>query len=81
MGAARYRWFHEHGCCECIGSTCFDYGNRAPRCLRCPLSIEDEEDEDDYYDVHEAEKYVDDADVDDDVDNNHEYSQYTTSNP
>ena len=26
MGAARYRWFHEHGCCECIGSTCLDFG-------------------------------------------------------
>lgn len=26
MGAARYRWFHEQGCCQCIGDTCISYG-------------------------------------------------------
>lgn len=26
MGAARYRWFHEQGCCQCIGDTCVSYG-------------------------------------------------------
>ncbi len=26
MGSARFRWFHEYGCCECIGSTCLDFG-------------------------------------------------------
>ena len=36
MGAARYRWFHEYGCCQCVGSTCIDYGLSEPRCLRCP---------------------------------------------
>ena len=36
MGAASYRWFNEHGCCECIGSSCLDYGMGEPRCLRCP---------------------------------------------
>ncbi|UYV80210.1 TWSG1 [Cordylochernes scorpioides] len=25
MGAASYRWFHD-GCCECVGSTCINYG-------------------------------------------------------
>ncbi|XP_005090548.1 twisted gastrulation protein homolog 1-A [Aplysia californica] len=36
MGAAKYRWFHEHGCCQCVGSSCFDYGLSNPQCLRCP---------------------------------------------
>ena len=27
MGASSYRWFHEYGCCECIGHTCLNYGN------------------------------------------------------
>lgn len=40
MGAARYRWFHEHGCCQCIGSTCLNYGINKPKCHACP---EDEE--------------------------------------
>ncbi|XP_059138517.1 twisted gastrulation protein homolog 1-B-like isoform X2 [Physella acuta] len=31
MGASKYRWFHSHGCCECIGSTCFDYGLSEPK--------------------------------------------------
>ncbi|KAK3709765.1 hypothetical protein RRG08_028800 [Elysia crispata] len=40
MGASKYRWFHEHGCCQCIGNTCFDYGLIEPRCLRCPEPTE-----------------------------------------
>ncbi|CAG5130822.1 unnamed protein product [Candidula unifasciata] len=36
MGAAKYRWFHEHGCCQCVGSSCYDYGLSEPKCLRCP---------------------------------------------
>jgi len=35
MGAAKFRWFHEHGCCQCVGSSCFDYGLSNPQCLRC----------------------------------------------
>jgi hypothetical protein len=54
MGAAKYRWFHEHGCCQCIGSTCIDYGLNEPHCLRCPLKDsvekEDYEDSDEDYD-------------------------------
>jgi hypothetical protein len=38
MGAARYRWFHAHGCCECIGATCLDFGKGEPHCLKCPDS-------------------------------------------
>ncbi|XP_050398913.1 twisted gastrulation protein homolog 1-A [Patella vulgata] len=36
MGAAKYRWFHDNGCCQCISSTCIDYGLSEPKCLRCP---------------------------------------------
>ncbi|CAL1544094.1 unnamed protein product [Lymnaea stagnalis] len=35
MGAAKYRWFHSNGCCECVGNSCFDYGLSEPKCLRC----------------------------------------------
>ncbi|XP_076469857.1 twisted gastrulation protein homolog 1-A-like [Babylonia areolata] len=48
MGAAKYRWFHEYGCCQCIGSTCLDYGLNEPHCLHCPPrsnSVEEEEGE------------------------------------
>lgn len=67
MGAARYRWFHSHGCCECIGVTCLDYGKGEPLCLRCPIPEEEEQITMDaeYYDVHEAEKYTDSGAVDD----------------
>ncbi|KAK3085411.1 hypothetical protein FSP39_002919, partial [Pinctada imbricata] len=46
MGAARYRWFHDHGCCQCIGSTCISYGKNSPHCLKCP----DPDDQDDLND-------------------------------
>ena len=36
MGAAKYRWFHDYGCCQCIGNTCLDYGISQPKCLKCP---------------------------------------------
>lgn len=39
MGAAKYRWFHEYGCCQCIGNTCLDYGLSEPQCLRCPAGL------------------------------------------
>lgn len=58
MGASRYRWFHQYGCCECIGSTCLDYGKGEPLCLKCPLPDNEEEYEDYYYyDSHEHDKY------------------------
>ena len=45
MGAARYRWFHEYGCCECIGSTCLNFGKGEPLCLKCPVKDGEEEEE------------------------------------
>ncbi len=48
MGAARFRWFHEFGCCECIDSTCLDYGKGEALCARCSAQyLTDEEDEND----------------------------------
>lgn len=35
MGAMSYRWFHD-GCCECVGSTCLNYGINDNRCDSCP---------------------------------------------
>jgi len=35
MGAAKYRWTHHEGCCQCIGETCIDYGYNKPLCLLC----------------------------------------------
>ncbi|XP_052818582.1 twisted gastrulation protein homolog 1-A-like [Mya arenaria] len=35
MGAAKYRWTHHEGCCQCIGDTCIDYGYNKPLCLQC----------------------------------------------
>lgn len=54
MGAARYRWFHAQGCCECIGSTCLDFGKGEPHCLKCPAA-EDEDDDENYDDVMDNE--------------------------
>ena len=42
MGAAKYRWFHEYGCCECIGSRCLGYGKKDALCRQCPLPEEDD---------------------------------------
>ncbi|KAM7358548.1 protein twisted gastrulation-like [Cochliomyia hominivorax] len=44
-GASSYRWFHD-GCCECVGSTCLNYGVNESRCKFCPE--EDEEEFDDF---------------------------------
>lgn len=30
-----YRWFFD-GCCECVGSTCINYGIKESRCAQCP---------------------------------------------
>ncbi|XP_035225566.1 protein twisted gastrulation-like [Stegodyphus dumicola] len=40
MGASNYRWFHD-GCCECVGSTCLNYGINESRCLDCPPDKEE----------------------------------------
>ncbi|XP_005177270.2 protein twisted gastrulation-like [Musca domestica] len=39
-GASSYRWFHD-GCCECVGSTCLNYGVNESRCRCCPEKEED----------------------------------------
>ncbi|XP_023027171.1 protein twisted gastrulation [Leptinotarsa decemlineata] len=39
MGASSFRFFH-HGCCECVGSTCINYGISESKCQKC--SIDDE---------------------------------------
>lgn len=49
MGSNSYRWFHD-GCCECVGSNCFNYGINESRCKACPEEEDDENltEEDDY---------------------------------
>lgn len=32
---ANFRWFYD-GCCECVGSTCINYGVKESRCTQCP---------------------------------------------
>lgn len=53
-GASSYRWFHD-GCCECVGSTCINYGVNESRCKFCPED-EDEEHED-FDDLEEDDFY------------------------
>ncbi len=43
MGAAKYRWFHDYGCCQCVGNTCINYGMPEPQCLKCPSPDDIEE--------------------------------------
>ncbi|KAK6628749.1 hypothetical protein RUM43_002565 [Polyplax serrata] len=43
-GASKYRWFHD-GCCECIGHTCINYGINESRCMKCPLTKEDSQED------------------------------------
>lgn len=43
MGSTKYRWFHNEGCCQCIGDTCIDYGLNEPKCLECRGDDEEEE--------------------------------------
>ena len=66
MGAARFRWFHEFGCCECIDSTCLDYGKGEALCSKCSADhLGDDEEEDDLieddimYDENEDVEYDD----------------------
>lgn len=40
MGATSYRWFHD-GCCECVGSSCINYGINDSRCVQCPEHKDD----------------------------------------
>lgn len=53
-GASSYRWFHD-GCCECVGSTCLNYGVNESRCKFCPE--EDDEDWEDFNEDLEDEAY------------------------
>lgn len=39
-----FRWFHD-GCCECVGSTCINYGINESRCVSCPESKDEDLDE------------------------------------
>ncbi|KAH8387581.1 hypothetical protein KR093_008061 [Drosophila rubida] len=48
-GASSYRWFHD-GCCECVGSTCINYGVNESRCRRCPESKDSDDDFDENID-------------------------------
>lgn len=41
MGSSSYRWFHD-GCCECVGSTCINYGINESRCTACPETKDDD---------------------------------------
>ena len=58
MGAAKMRWFHGDGCCQCIGSTCLDYGLNEAKCKKdkktpndypytTEMEVDEEEDWDD----------------------------------
>lgn len=58
-GAAAYRWFFD-GCCECVGSTCINYGVNESRCIQCPMV--DEEFDDALTDQHLAASPPDDFD-------------------
>lgn len=53
MGAARYRWFNQYGCCECIGSTCLDFGKGEALCRNCPTadSVSREEEDDQFGEI------------------------------
>jgi len=68
MGAARYRWFHQYGCCECIGSTCLDYGKGEALCTKCPWPGNSAEDTGYYYEYYDANYYDGDAYDEDDED-------------
>lgn len=36
-----FRWFFD-GCCECVGSTCINYGINESRCTLCPEAKEED---------------------------------------
>lgn len=48
IGASSYRWFHD-GCCECVGSTCINYGIDESQCAECSNYGEDEDEDDGYF--------------------------------
>ena len=54
MGAAKYRWFHDEGCCQCIGKPCQDFGLNEAKCLKC----QSEDDNDNYTPGDEDAKVV-----------------------
>lgn len=58
MGASRYRWFHEHGCCQCIGSACINYGLNKPKCRVCPDEEGDDEGEENVKEVVKEENII-----------------------
>lgn len=49
MGASSYRWFHD-GCCECVGSTCVNYGINESRCTLCSEGSKEDDLKDPQYD-------------------------------
>lgn len=69
MGAASLRWFHEHGCCECISSSCHDsYGLKKPKCLKCPAKEEEiEEMQQDESMIQDEQDKLKTKDSDDDI--------------
>ena len=54
MGAAKYRWFHDAGCCQCIGKPCQDFGLNEAKCLKCQV----EEDNDNHTPGEDKEELV-----------------------
>ena len=54
MGSAKYRWFHDQGCCQCIGDTCIDYGLNDPQCLACKAEEEEDSEETEVGSIHEV---------------------------
>lgn len=49
LAILQFRWFHD-GCCECVGSTCINYGVNESRCRHCPESKDSDDDFDDNVD-------------------------------
>ena len=54
MGSAKYRWFHDAGCCQCIGDTCIDYGLNEPQCLQCKGEEEGDSEESPGESIHDV---------------------------
>lgn len=69
MGAARYRWFHEQGCCQCIGDTCISYGLNSPKCLQCPPQEDEAENQ-----LEEVNKLIENT-VDEEEDLDEEFDE------
>lgn len=60
-----FRWFHD-GCCECVGSTCINYGINDSRCTFCPEPDESELDLDELLEEDELDYGEDDLLYEDD---------------